>query len=58
MTLEYHYDDVSNYRQGVSIGYDWLYHALNQSVRTEIEDGLYRAGMAVGMNCYKANCTS
>ena len=48
---------VAETMHGVSIGYDWFYHELSHSQRTAIEDGLYRAGLEVGLACWRLNCS-
>ena len=48
---------VAETMQAVSIGYDWFYGALTAAQRVEIEDGLVRNGLSVGMACYHDNCT-
>lgn len=48
---------VAETMHGVSIGYDWFYHALTAEQRQQIEDGLYRAGLGVGLQCWRYNCS-
>ena len=48
---------VAETMHGVSIGYDWFYHVLTQPQKTLIEDGLYRAGLGVGLACWHDNCS-
>jgi hypothetical protein len=48
---------IAETMHGVSIGYDWFYDALTKEQRTTIEDGLYRDGLRIGMECYSYNCS-
>jgi hypothetical protein len=48
---------IAETMQGVAIGYDWFYDALNASTKRIVEDGLFHAGLSVGMECYFQNCT-
>ena len=48
---------VAETMHGVSIGYDWFYHELTQAQKTLIEDGLFRAGLGVGLACWHDNCS-
>lgn len=48
---------VAETMHSLAIGYDWFFHVLSTAQRTAIEDGIYRNGLAVGMDCYAANCT-
>ena len=48
---------VAETMHAVSIGYDWFYHELSEDQRTLIEDGLFRAGLGVGLACWRDNCS-
>ena len=39
---------IAETMQGMSIGYDWFYDAMTKEERTQVEDGLYRAGLSAG----------
>lgn len=48
---------ISETMHGVAIGYDWFYNEMSPHERSIIEDGLVRNGLAVGNECWEANCT-
>ena len=47
-----HYLDTAEMAHAVGVGYDWLYHWLDEESRLKIRQGLIRHGMEEGVNVY------
>ncbi|MBN1817723.1 MAG: hypothetical protein JW828_10205 [Sedimentisphaerales bacterium] len=47
-----HYLDTAEMSNAVGIGYDWLYHYMDETTRQEIRAGLIKHGLEEGFKCY------
>ncbi len=49
-----HFLDTAEMSHAVGLGYDWLFHYLDRSARTEIREGLIEKGLEPGLAAYGA----
>ncbi|MBE0535581.1 MAG: heparinase II/III family protein [Phycisphaerae bacterium] len=47
-----HYLDTAEMAHGVGVGYDWLYHVMDEATREKVRAGLIKHGMEPGLKCY------
>lgn len=50
-----HFLDVAEMTHAVAIGYDWLYHSMDQPTRNQIKAGLIKLGLEEGKRAYASN---
>ncbi|MBC8004522.1 MAG: heparinase II/III family protein [Verrucomicrobia bacterium] len=50
-----HFLDVAEMTHAVAIGYDWLYHSMDQPTRNQIKAGLIKLGLEEGKKAYASN---
>ncbi len=50
-----HFLDVAEMSHAVAIGYDWLYHAMDETTRVEIRAGLILHGLEAGAAAYASD---
>lgn len=49
-----HFLDVAEMTHAVAIGYDWLYHEMDEATRAEIRGAIIRHGLEPGLRAYES----